>query len=147
MEQLSMQLKATQHLATLFNLSITARFNRMESLTGPTSIRKFNIVDLRHYQFLLERCRSAGHRDDSHPSHSSNWSYMFAATHGTSETIGTYGTGYRAANCVSWRRGRDLNSRSTKWTPVFKTGGLNRSPTPPGFGFGRASDAGDRGIR
>lgn len=30
-----------------------------------------------------------------------------------------------------WRRGRDSNSRSTKWTPVFKTGGFNRSPTPP----------------
>ena len=30
-----------------------------------------------------------------------------------------------------WRRGRDSNSRSTEWTPVFKTGGFNRSPTPP----------------
>jgi hypothetical protein len=32
---------------------------------------------------------------------------------------------------LDWRRGRDSNSRSTKWTPVFKTGGFNRSPTPP----------------
>ena len=24
-----------------------------------------------------------------------------------------------------------MNSRPTKWAPVFKTGGLNRSPTPP----------------
>ena len=30
-----------------------------------------------------------------------------------------------------WRRGRDSNSRSTMWTPVFKTGALNRSATPP----------------
>src|SRR3989304_1145097 len=28
-------------------------------------------------------------------------------------------------------RGRDSNSRSTEWTPVFKTGALNRSATPP----------------
>jgi hypothetical protein len=32
---------------------------------------------------------------------------------------------------LDWRRGRDSNSRSTEWTPVFKTGGFNRSPTPP----------------
>ncbi len=30
-----------------------------------------------------------------------------------------------------WRRGRDSNSRSTKWTPVFKTGAFNHSATPP----------------
>ena len=32
---------------------------------------------------------------------------------------------------LDWRRGRDSNSRSTEWTPVFKTGGFNHSPTPP----------------
>ena len=31
----------------------------------------------------------------------------------------------------NWRRGRDSNSRSTKWTPVFKTGRLNHSRTSP----------------
>src|SRR5207244_10191404 len=31
---------------------------------------------------------------------------------------------------LKWRRGRDSNSRSKKWTPGFKTGGFSRAPTP-----------------
>ncbi len=45
--------------------------------------------------------------------------------------------GVRGICDVIWRRGRDLNSRPTKWAPVFKTGGLNRSPTPPRHEIGR----------
>ena len=42
---------------------------------------------------------------------------------------------------LDWRRGRDSNSRSTKWTPVFKTGGFNRSPTPPIWNSGTWENA------
>ncbi len=36
--------------------------------------------------------------------------------------------------------GAGFEPASPEGLPVFKTGGFNRSPTPPGHGFGRATE-------